>query len=224
MMMLSLDDREWREFFIDEVCVIHSGVRLTKAEMLLGNTPFIGSSDSNNGITAFTGSTNSSKKRNVLGVNYNGSVVESFYHPYDALFSDDVKQLEIMHETPTEYMYLFLKAVILKQKSKYAYGYKFNAERMKRQIILLPIDQDGKPDWQFMNDYIKEHKEHLIRRQIAFLEHEIDSIGGGGTSISKNTNPRRRLASLHSRRAVSILYKRQGKRAKPSEESCSWRY
>lgn len=185
MMMLSLDDREWREFFIDEVCVIHSGVRLTKAEMLLGNTPFIGSSDSNNGITAFTGSTNSSKKRNVLGVNYNGSVVESFYHPYDALFSDDVKQLEIMHETPTEYMYLFLKAVILKQKSKYAYGYKFNAERMKRQIILLPIDQDGKPDWQFMNDYIKEHKEHLIRRQIAFLEHEIDSIGGGAPRFQR---------------------------------------
>lgn len=177
--MLSLSDREWEEYFIEDVCIIHSGVRLTKADMIPGDTPFIGSSDSNNGVTAFTGSTNSSLKKNVLGVNYNGSVVENFYHPYEALFSDDVKQLEILHDNPTEYMYLFLKVVILKQKSKYAYGYKFNAERMRRQIILLPSNAEGNPDWEFMGAYIKERKDQLVQKQIAFLEGEILRIGGG---------------------------------------------
>lgn len=179
--MLSLQDREWREFFLDDICIIHSGVRLTKADMIAGDTPFIGSSDSNNGVTAFTGSTNASKKKNVLGVNYNGSVVENFYHPYEALFSDDVKQLEIIHVAPTEYMYLFLKASILKQKSKYAYGYKFNAERMKRQIILLPANEHGDPDWEFMDSYIRERKEKLLDRQIAFLEIERKTLRGGRT-------------------------------------------
>lgn len=177
--MLNLDDREWREFFITDICAIHSGVRLTKADMVPGNTPFVGSSESNNGITAFTGSTNASRKSNVLGVNYNGSVVESFYHPYEALFSDDVKQLEILHPAPTECMYLFLKASILKQKSKYAYGYKFNAERMRRQIILLPVNEDGDPDWEFMGAYIHERKQEIVARQTAFLERESQSLRGG---------------------------------------------
>lgn len=49
--------------------------------MQSGTKPFIGASDSNNGVTAFVGNTNASEDRNVLGVNYNGSVVENFYHP-----------------------------------------------------------------------------------------------------------------------------------------------
>ena len=40
-----------------------------------------------------------------------------------------------------KYTYLFLKQMILSQKIKYAYGYKFNGERMKRQKIMLKISQ-----------------------------------------------------------------------------------
>lgn len=94
--MLNLQDREWSAFFIEDLCEIYSGVRLTKADMIKGGTPFIGASDSNNGITEFVANKNSSYKAGVLGVNYNGSVVENFYHPYAALFSDDVKQFSML--------------------------------------------------------------------------------------------------------------------------------
>ena len=123
--------------------------------MQLGNKPFIGASDSNNGVTAFVSNTNISEDSNVLGVNYNGSVVESFYHPYTCIFSDDVKRFLIKDRPGNEFIYLFLKSVILQQKSKYAYGYKFNEERMKRQMLLLPVDSDGQPDWQYMERYTK---------------------------------------------------------------------
>ncbi|MCT8594867.1 restriction endonuclease subunit S [Glaesserella parasuis] len=113
-------------------------------------------SDSNNGITAFIANTNASLDRNVLGVNYNGSVVENFYHPYECLFSDDVKRLKIKSERVGKYAYLFLKTVILKQKSKYQYGYKFNAERMKKQKILLPVNTDNQPDWENIERYMQQ--------------------------------------------------------------------
>ncbi len=54
--------------------------------MKKGNKPFIGATDSNNGITAFVSNTNTSEDSNILGVNYNGSVVDNFYHPYKAIF------------------------------------------------------------------------------------------------------------------------------------------
>lgn len=184
--MLNLSDRDWREFFIEEVCEIHSGVRLTKADMRPGKTPFIGASDCNNGITAFVSNTNNSYKANVLGVNYNGSIAESFFHPYAALFSDDVKQFEIKVKNPTKYMYLFLKTVILQQKSKFAYGYKFNEQRMRRQIILLPVSSDGDPDWHFMEEFIKERESGLMAKYMTFIQREIvllENMPGGGQSL-----------------------------------------
>ena len=84
----------WKNFWIEDICEIKSGVRLTKANQEIGLRPFVGASDSDNGVTAFISNKNKSLDANVLGVNYNGSVVENFYHPYEAIFSDDVKRLK----------------------------------------------------------------------------------------------------------------------------------
>lgn len=138
--------------------------------MIEGCTPFVGATDSNNGITAFCGNDNSSKDSNVLGVNYNGSVVENFYHPYSALFSDDVKRLHLKNVEGNKYIYLFIKQCILKQKPKFEYGYKFNGERMKEQIILLPSTNDGTPDYAFMEEYMKLIEKKLLIRYKNYLK------------------------------------------------------
>lgn len=150
-----LDSLQWVAFSIDEIFTISAGKRLTKDCMDTGNIPFIGASDSNNGITNWIAKTNSSFDRNVLGVNYNGSVVENFYHSYGCIFSDDVKRLHLKNHVDNKYIFLFFKAVILQQKSKYTYGYKFNGQRMERQKILLPVDKQGKPDYGYMEQYGK---------------------------------------------------------------------
>ena len=56
---------------------------------------------------------------------------------------------------------LFLKTMIIQQKVKFEYGYKFNEKRMQRQKILLPITEDNSPDWQFMEEYMRR-KETLL--------------------------------------------------------------
>lgn len=119
--MKKLTDCEWKSYFLNDIFTISSSVRLTKQNMIQGTTPFIGASDSNNGITAYVGNVNSSLDSNVLGVNYNGSVVESFYHPYKALFSDDVKRLHLKYHEDNKYVLLFAKQSILKQKVKFQY-------------------------------------------------------------------------------------------------------
>ena len=159
---LTLEGRKWRGFRIGDVFVISPGKRLRKEDMTAGSKPFIGASDSNNGVTAFVSNSNASEDSNVLGVNYNGSVVESFYHPYTCLFSDDVKRFRLRDHEGDKYIYEFLKTVILQQKVKYTYGYKFNEQRMQTQIIMLPIDDSGLPDWQFMHDYMQAIDDRLL--------------------------------------------------------------
>lgn len=154
---LDLNDRIWKPFAIKSVLDIKSGKRLTKFDMVPGNTPFIGSSSKNNGLTGWVSNSNSSEDSNLLGINYNGSVVDNFYHPYKALFSDDVKRAHLKDENSikNKYVYLFFKVVILQQKSSYQFGYKFNGKRMLNQKILLPVNEKEQPDYEFMENYIK---------------------------------------------------------------------
>ena len=163
----------WKDFWIEDVCEIKSGVRLTKANQEIGLRPFVGASDSDNGVTAFVSNTNKSLDANVLGVNYNGSVVENFYHPYEAIFSDDVKRLKWKDEIyGNKYTYLFLKQMILSQKIKYAYGYKFNGERMKRQKIMLPVAETGLPDYDYMKSYMQKQELEQIFKILNYLNKE----------------------------------------------------
>ncbi len=171
----SLENKEWNEFFIEDIAEIKSGVRLTKADMTAGIKPFIGSSDSNNGITAFVSDTNKSEDYNILGVNYNGSVVENFYHPYTAIFSDDVKRLSLKNIEGNKPLYLFLKNAILKQKNKYQYAYKFNEKRLKRQKIMLPVAEDGTPDYKYMAQYMMNLEYRKRKQYLEYLDSQFKS-------------------------------------------------
>ena len=175
-MSVNLADVEWHEFFIEDIAEIKSGVRLTKSDMTPGVKPFIGSTDSNNGITSFVSDSNRSEDSNVLGVNYNGSVVENFYHPYTAIFSDDVKRLSLKNTTGNKYHYLALKNSILKQKSKYQYSYKFNEKRLSRQKVMLPIGDDGVPSWQLMESHTKALMDKKKAEYIDFCHKELAKL------------------------------------------------
>ena len=150
-----LEYKEWKGFRLTDIFEIKAGKRLTVANMTSGDRPFIGASDSNNGITNFVSNKNNSIDKNVLGVNYNGSVVENFYHPYECIFSDDVKRFHLKKWQNNKFSLLFMKTIILQQRSKFLYAYKFNEKRMKAQTIMLPTDSNGNPDYAYMENYIK---------------------------------------------------------------------
>lgn len=159
----------WAAFSLNEICTIKPGVRLVSRHTTAGIRPFIGAADSGNGVTRFVADTNSSLDSNVLGVNYNGNgVAIGFYHPYEAIFSDDVKRLRLKDHPGNKYIYLFLATSILRQKSKFQYGYKFNGERMNRQKILLPSTANGQPDYDFMESYMRRQESQTILR---YIEH-----------------------------------------------------
>ena len=164
-----------KPFFMEDILYIANGVRLTKADMTIGNRPFVGASEVCNGITEFVGNANASIDKEVLGVNYNGSVGFSFYHPYEALFSDDVKRVRWKaEEANNKYTLLYLSTAIAQQKSKYAYGYKFNAQRMKRQTTMLPALEDGSLDYARMEQAMRVMEYEVLSeylKRVSISEH-----------------------------------------------------
>ena len=62
--------------------------------------------------------------------------------------------------------------------SKYCYGKMGNQESIKREKIMLPIDEHGNPDYSFMEQYIKERESQLIQKYKNFIGKNIQSGGG----------------------------------------------
>lgn len=183
---MKLSDREWKEFFLEDLFIVKAGKRLVNADKVDGDRPFIGATDNTNGVTGFVANENNSLDKNVLGVNYDGAPCIGFYHPYECIFTDSVKRLHLKNYEDNVYVLLFMKSVIMQQRSKYSYGYKFNERRMLRQLLVLPVTDDGEPDYQFMEDYVRElmiakRKQYcdFVEKRLAELGVDVKIIGGG---------------------------------------------
>lgn len=164
---------EWQEFEISSLFTVESGKDITNKEKVIGDTPYVSSSDNFNGISHFIGNKKGVFDSGVLSVARTGSVGAVFYHKYKALFSNNVRRLKLKYSGYNKYIYLFLVTAIRHQSEKYRYGYIMGTGRILRQKILLPITSDGYPDWTFMENFMKEI-EQAIDPKVKFKVHKIN--------------------------------------------------
>lgn len=150
---IELFSKRWDDFKIEELFSIKKGKRLTKANMESGDTPFVGSTVFNNGITAYIGQP-PIHEGNTISLSYDGSIGEAFYQQSPYWASDSVNVLYPKWEM-TPYQGLFICVLLRKEKFRYNYGRKWHMERMKNTVIKLPVRDDGSPDWLFVEEYIK---------------------------------------------------------------------
>lgn len=144
----------WGSFELRNLFDIKKGQRLTKADMLPGSVPYVGASDTGNGVTARIGQA-PIHEGGTISVSYNGSVAEAFYQPEPYWATDDVNVLYPKGFKLTPETALFICTVIRLEKYRFNYGRKWHLERMREAVIKLPVTADGTPDWAFMEQYIK---------------------------------------------------------------------
>lgn len=174
---LQLNTKEWKWFRYDEVFEIKKGFYNKKPEENPnGEIPFIGATDSNNGITSFhdLNTIESSSKtgeipnaplkeklfsKNSITVSNNGSVGYAFYQKKEFTCTHDVNPLYLKNKIITPYIAMFLCTIIEMERFRWAYGRKWRPVRMPSSKIKLPAIKNDKgdyePDWQWMEDYIK---------------------------------------------------------------------
>ena len=169
--MISLDDRQWKEFKIGDVFNV-SGTITTHPTALIsgGQTPRITCAATNNGFdNAYYNAP--TEKGGVLTID-SATVGYVSYQPIDFIATDHVEKISMKDGNKiNRFVGLFLTLVISSATAeKYGYGYKFSQTRIKRQSILLPVDSDNNLDWQFMSDYMRAHENKLIVRYRQYLE------------------------------------------------------
>jgi hypothetical protein len=181
---MKIDTSNWQEFIFKDIFDIKKGFYNKKPEHTIdGNIPFLGATEKNNGVTEYysiidiensskNGDDNNSPLENKifpsnsLCITNNGSVGYAFFQKEAFTCSHDVNPLYIIDGEFNEYTALFIATVIEKDRYRWAYGRKWRPERMVDSKILLPSSQNNKPDWEFMEDYIKTLRHKKLKTTI----------------------------------------------------------
>lgn len=153
---LSLNINNWKNFKIVDLFEIKKGERLVKEERIEGTIPLITATSENNGVVDYISydEFKDGKKifRDKVTIDMFFNV---FYHNYEYFSDDNVHTLIPKNISLNKYICLFLVTTLKKLQYKYDFGRQVRLQRLDFDEINLPVDNKGKPDWQFMENYVK---------------------------------------------------------------------
>ena len=151
-----LNTDNWKEFKLIDLFELENGKGYlsNEAQENPGKNPFVCSSESNNGIACYTSLSNK-HKGNCITINKDGSVGCAFYQEKDFSTNKHVIVATPKFKKFNKYIAMFIIPIIELEKFRYSFGRAWGLDRMKTTVIKLPTTPEGKPDYQFMEDYIK---------------------------------------------------------------------
>lgn len=185
---LKLTDREWREFQFKDVFHIVDGY-YNKKPPISGNgtLPFLGATQYNNGVTGMVSkdsvrvhdkvggnSTKDVEKRfysgGCIAITNNGSVGHAYYQACEFTCSHDITVVYLKDIEMSKEVALFLIPSIQKAGQTFAYAKKWRPIRMRRSKLMLPIQADGTPDWEFMSAFMKRVEQETLLPAIKYFK------------------------------------------------------
>ncbi len=164
-----IDCNHWMTYPIGNLFDIVKGTRLTKANMLPGDTNFIGASYENNGVTMHISNKGHIHPAGTITVSYNGAHTGvAFYQDEEYWASDDINVLYPKFPINRD-IALFLLPIIKKTGKKYGFIDKWEKDVMAQDLLMLP-SKNGKPDWAYMEEYMR-YIRNKTEKIVAYAEH-----------------------------------------------------
>ncbi|GJF51609.1 restriction endonuclease subunit S [Staphylococcus argenteus] len=160
--MMKLSDREWKSFKISDFFNCYTGKYYNKNKYTSGTMPLVTAKSQYNGISDWIDIKHEEYFENAITI---GKVdATSFYQPFKFVCSSDVTVIKPTKVKLNKYIAIFLCNQIMMQSSKFDYGNQIRLNDTKALNIMLP-SINNQPDFQFMQDFIKE-KYFILKSQI----------------------------------------------------------
>jgi type I restriction-modification system DNA methylase subunit len=147
---ISLNTEKWKWFELKSIFEMERGVRLTKADREKGIVPLITAGFLNEGVAEYISNEDMKHYRDTITIDMFNNC---FYRGYDFCCDDNI--LVLSDKKLNKYSGLFIATILDLDHYKYQYGRQYRQKNFKKHKIKLPATQDGNPDWQFMENYIK---------------------------------------------------------------------
>jgi len=171
--MPKIDTSSWGEFRIGDYFKVEYGKFRPKEELGKGDFNYVTTSGFNNGITDKIDKAD--HIGNCITVASDGEMGVSFYQEKPFATSNIVSTLTPFETTPlNKYIAQFICSIIYQCRHVFSWeGYKMSVGRVRNLVVKLPIDSNGNPDWQYMEEYMK-NIESKVKRKIDMLIQILD--------------------------------------------------
>ena len=148
-----IDTSKWKKFKVGELfdCETTKGIA-SKNDLVEGNIPYVTRSAENNGKSGYCGNADRIVKGNCITIGAEGFT--AFYQENDFVAGNKVYALR--HKNLNNVNALYICTVLNKLSCLYSFNNARILDKIKQEVISLPIDNNGEPDWQYMEDYMKE--------------------------------------------------------------------
>ena len=177
-----LSDRDWKEFYLISdktfaLCEVKT-LKSTSSTNYYDKYDVVGATSKNNGNVGFVG-TKYNKflcKGNCICLikTGQGSVGDAVYKLNDFIPSNNV--CIIKSTFLNRYIGNFIVAEINKQADRYSYGYIRNNSRILKEKIMLPVNENNEPDYDFMEAYVKEQEDKKKQAYISFAKKQLENL------------------------------------------------
>ncbi len=174
--MKKMDTSSWGEYSIDAniqggLFTIESPETRSITTYSEGEVPYVSSGAYNNGVKAYLEPKKDEQleKGNCITVSpLDGS---SFFQESDFLGRGGAGSAisKLYNDKLTKYNALFICTVIKKTAQKFDYSDALTGNNLKSLKILLPKDEDGEPDWEYMDNYMKQKEENAQKKMEILL-------------------------------------------------------
>jgi len=153
----NLEIDKWKTFTYDKdkksIFKISKGKRLTLKDQSDGDIPYVSSSSMNNGVDNYIG--NGFTDENCITFACYGSIGEVFYQNERVWVSDNANVFYLRDKELNTFIAMFIVTILKLEQFRFSYGMTGKKARLKNFEIKLPVDENGNPDWKFMENFIK---------------------------------------------------------------------
>lgn len=173
------DNVTWKSILLSNMFSYERGKEKNMALLIDGSIPLVSARNVNNGVKRFVG--NPSKVLqggNVITLNNDGDggAGLAYYQAISFSLDTHVTALWPRREITPEAL-LYITASISKQHAIFGHGRSISLSRAKRLQNMLPITDDGNLDYQYMSDYVCEHRKAMLNRYRTFVANRIAKLG-----------------------------------------------
>ena len=160
--MQLVNTNKWKKIPLTELFTIIGSTTTPKNELNLddgGDYPYITTAGTNNGICGY--SNKFTDEGNIITID-SATNGYAFYQKRNFTASDHVEKL-VPKFTMNENIGLFIAGILNNTRKYYGYEYieKRSQKALKNEYIILPINKQGKPDYKYMDSYIKKIKKDV---------------------------------------------------------------
>ena len=190
--MRNFENVKWKDFYLSEFFCCEKGNQNNMASLTAGDIPLVSAKKCDNGYKDFIAPNRKKTFRgNIITLNNDGDggAGIAYYQPYTMALDSHVTAL-IPLSPLSRHVLLFVAMCITKQRNRFGHGYSLNNNRLRSFKLMLPLNEETTaPDWQFMEDYMKQKEQQILKPTIEKLCKRLiikNILMGGGKSLCSN--------------------------------------